>query len=94
MHYAMSLRTAAPCLQTLKHLFSLLPWKLHNPQIMKKKTEDQRGGQFAIGPTAGQEGLRPATHWDPRGFQKGALGQVESYLKIWLTLIPGHYLGA
>lgn len=52
---------------------------------MKKKTEDQRGGQFAIDPTAGQGGLRPATHRDPHGCLKGALGRVESCLKIcWL----------
>lgn len=44
MHYAMSLRTAAPCLQTLKHLFSLLPWKLHRIVTLSPNYEKENWG--------------------------------------------------
>ena len=46
VHYAMSLRTTAPCLQTLKHLFccSLLPGKLDRIVTLSPNYEKENWG--------------------------------------------------
>lgn len=78
------------------YLLLLTPlWKLNRIVTLspkyEKKTEDQRGGQFAIDPTAGQGGLRPATHRDPHGCLERSWAEWRAAWR-YADLIPGHYL--